>query len=127
MEHDAGELVAALTTVELDQDAPAIGCVVNEAQQVEGLYKLAQLFQRPGQLGRAVLGLQGADQSGGLHGAELEGAGEPQQVLPVLDDEPDVDALARQAIQGAVVGFAVHAPEPCAADVGQARAELIPK
>ena len=37
----------------------------------------------------------------------------------------DVDALGGQLVQGAVVGLAVHAPEPGAADVGQTRAELV--
>jgi hypothetical protein len=31
VEHDAGELVSALATVQLNQDAPAIGFVVDKA------------------------------------------------------------------------------------------------
>lgn len=119
------QLVAALAAIELDQNAPAIRLVVNEAEQVEGLDKPAQLFQGAGQLGRAVLGLQGPDQAGSLHGAELEGAGQAQQIFPVLDDERDVDALGGQGIQGAIVRLAAHAPEARAADVGQPRAELV--
>lgn len=48
MEHDAGKLVATLAAVDLDQDASAIGIVLEKAEQVEGLDESAQLLQRTG-------------------------------------------------------------------------------
>lgn len=36
LEHDAGKLMTALSVVDLDQNAPAMRLVVNEAEQVEG-------------------------------------------------------------------------------------------
>ena len=81
--------------------------------------------ERPRKLSRAVLGLQRADRAGGLHGAELQGAGQAKQVLPMLRDQAKVDALRREVVQRALIGFAVHAPEAAAADVGQAGTELV--
>ncbi len=57
--------------------------------------------------------------------AELERACQAQQILPVLDDELYVNALGGQLVEGAIVGLAIHAPEPRPADVGQTRAELV--
>ena len=51
MEDDTGELVALFTPVELDQDAPAVGLVVNVSQQVLGLDDAAEFRQRLGQPG----------------------------------------------------------------------------
>ena len=70
----------------------------HKAKQVERLDQAAEFFECAGQLGRAIFGLQGPDQTRGLHRAELEGTGQAQQILPMLDDERGVDALAGQAI-----------------------------
>jgi hypothetical protein len=42
VEDDTGELVAALAAVQLDQDAPAIGFIVDEAKKVERLDQPAE-------------------------------------------------------------------------------------
>jgi hypothetical protein len=47
-------LVTAFATVELGEDAAAIGIVVNVGQQVERLDDPAEFFQRPGQPGRPI-------------------------------------------------------------------------
>ena len=106
------------------QDAAPVRLVVDVGQQVEALDHPAPLFQGAGQPGRAVAGLQRADQPCGLHGAELERSGQAKQVVPVLFNERHLGPVPCQAVQGAVVGLGVHAPEARAADVGQARAEL---
>ena len=100
MKDDAGELVTAFSAVKLDQDAATIGLVVDVAQKIERLDQPAEFFKRAGQLGRAVLGLQRADQPGGLHGAELERPGQAQQVFPVLDDERDIGGFMRLSSVG---------------------------
>ena len=48
-----------------------------------------------------------------------------RNVLPLLDDQLDVDAVAGEAIQRAVVGVAVKAPEPLVGQSGWAGAELV--
>jgi len=58
--------------------------------------------------------------------AELERSGQAQQVFPVALDQLEVDAVARQAIERAVVGSAVDTPEPGVADVGKPRC-LVPE
>ena len=42
----------------------------------------------------------------------------------MLDDERRVDALGNQLVQGAIIGTAIHAPEPGTANVGEPGAEL---
>ena len=76
VEHSTGKLMPALAAVELHQDAAPVCLVVDVGQQVEALDHAAPLLQGAGQPGRAVVSLQGADQPGGLHGAELERAGQ---------------------------------------------------
>ena len=76
MEHNAGELMAAFATIELHQDAPWVGFVIDKAEQVERLDQSSQLFKRTSQLGWAVLGSKGSDQPSSLHAAELERSGQ---------------------------------------------------
>lgn len=53
--------MATLAAVDLHQNAPPVGFVVDEAKQVERLDQPAEFLERTGQLGWAVLGLQGSD------------------------------------------------------------------
>ena len=65
VEYGAGELMPALATVELHQDAAPVCLVIDVGQQVEALHCAAPFLQGAGQPGRAVVGLQRADQPGG--------------------------------------------------------------
>ena len=60
-------------------------------------------------------------------GAHLERAGQPQQVVPVAGDQLAVDAVSGQAIQYAIVGASIQAPQPGVAQLGQAGAKAIPE
>ena len=71
MKDHAGEPVAAFVAVELDQDAPPVAFVVDEAEQVERLDHAAQLLERPGELRRPFVRLQRAGESRGADQAEL--------------------------------------------------------
>ena len=56
MEDDAGELMASLSTVELNQDAPTILFVVDVAQQIERLDEAAEFLKPPRQpVGRSLV------------------------------------------------------------------------
>lgn len=70
-----------LTAIELDQNSTAVGFVIEEIQQVDGLDDAAEFSQRAGKTRRAVVGLQRANEPGGLHHAELQGAGKSQQIV----------------------------------------------
>ncbi len=124
VEHGPGEPVATLAAVQLHQDSAAIALIVYVGQDIKALHHAAPLLQGPGQFGRPIVGLQGANQSAGLHEAELERAGQAQQVVPILSDQWHRDPLARQAVQGPVIGVGVQAPEAGAANVGEPGAEL---
>jgi hypothetical protein len=92
---------------------------------VQRLDDAPELCERAGQGGRAVLGLQHAHNGAGVDAAEFERSGQAQQVLPVPADELDVDPVAGQAVERAVVGGPVNAPEAGIADVGEPGAELV--
>lgn len=124
MEDDAGELVATFAAVELEQDAPAIALVVDEPEEVERLHQPPDLLERAGEPGRAVVGLEHAGEPCRAHDAELQRSREAQQIVPVLDDKLDVDPVGGELVEDAVVGLGVGPPEPRAANVGDARAEL---
>lgn len=46
VKHDASELMAAIAAIELNQDATAIGFIMDEPEQVEGLDEPTQLLQQ---------------------------------------------------------------------------------
>ena len=106
VEDDAGEPVASFAAVELDQDAPAVGLVVDVGQQVERLDDPAELLQCPRQPGRPIVRLKRAHQPAGLHEPQLQRAGQAQQIVPVLGDEACLDPVRRQLVEGAIVGRA---------------------
>src|SRR4051794_38829084 len=86
VEDRARDLVAALAAVELGQDAPTVALVVDEAEQVERLHQPPELPERTRELRRPVVRLERAGEPAGAHDAELQRAGEAQQVVPVLGD-----------------------------------------
>ena len=53
MEDDVGELMASLSTVKLNQDAPAVLFVVDVAQQIESLDEAAEFLKPPSPAGLA--------------------------------------------------------------------------
>src|SRR5262245_43236623 len=76
---------------------------------------------------RAVVGLQRANEARGLHHAKLQGAGEPQEVVPLFGNEFGVDPIAGQRIERAVIGFGIDPPQAGAAGAGRGApvAELV--
>lgn len=60
MEDDAGELMAFLAPVELDQDAAAILVIVDVTQQIESLDEATGFLKRPRQPRWPVVGLKGS-------------------------------------------------------------------
>ena len=85
----------------------------------------AELGERASQRSRPVLYLQDAHDGAGMDAAQLQRPGEAQHVLPVLGDEVDVDAVAREPVQHAVIGSLVDAPKSGVADIGEPGAELV--
>jgi len=95
VEDGAGELVAAFAAVELDQDAPTVALVVDEPQEVERLHQSAELLERAGESGRAIVGLDdaGAGVVGGdievgdlIFGADFADAADEVKVCTILHD-----------------------------------------
>jgi hypothetical protein len=87
---------------------------------VQRLDNAAKFGEGAGQRGRAVADLQDAHDGTGMDAAKLERSGQAQQILPVSPDEFDVDAIAREAVEGAIIGASVDAPEAGVADISEA-------
>jgi hypothetical protein len=90
VEDDASQLVTTLAAVELVEDAAAVGFIVDVGEQVERLDDAAKLLQRPSQPRRPIIRLERPHQPASLHQAELQRAGEAQQIVPMLGDTPVV-------------------------------------
>jgi len=54
-----------------------------------------------------------------------QAAGDAEDVVVVICDQPGVDPVGRDLVELPVVGVRVDSPEPSAAGVGQARGELV--
>src|SRR4051812_23255651 len=117
--------MSELLAVELGQDAAALFLAVDVAKHVQRLHDAAEFGERASQRGRAVFDLQNAHDGAGMDPPELERSGQAQQVFPVPLDELDIDAMAREAVEYAVVGGSVDAPEAGVADIGKPWAELV--
>ena len=76
MEDDAGELMAFLAPVELNQDATKVLFIVDVAQQIKSLHKAAEFLQCPRQPGWPVVGLKSSRKSGRLNDPQLQRPGE---------------------------------------------------
>ena len=90
----------------------AVLFAVDPAEQVKGLRDAAELRDRPPETGGAPAALQDAHQLGGADGCGGQRTGDAEDVFLLLDDQLDVDAVAGESIERAVVGVAVEAPEP---------------
>jgi hypothetical protein len=57
VEDGAGQHVPPLAAIELNQNAPAVGLIIEVVEQVDGLDDAAKLGERSGKARRAVVGL----------------------------------------------------------------------
>ena len=71
----------------------------------------AELGDRATESAGASAALQDAQQLGCAEGAGGQGAGDAQDVLPLLADQLGVYAVASEAVERPVAGVAVDAPE----------------
>jgi hypothetical protein len=77
---------------------PALGFIVDVGQQVKRLDDPSQSFQCPRQSGRSIVRLECPHQPAGLDKAQLERAGKAQQIIPMLDDQVDVDLMGGKSL-----------------------------
>jgi hypothetical protein len=117
--------VAGLAPVDLGEDAPAVGLVIEVSQQEDGLGDAADLGERSSEGAGATSGVEDPQQLRRPHRAGEQRSCHPEEVVPVGGDEAGIDAMASDGVEGAVAGVALKPPEPGGADVGQAGAELI--
>ena len=125
VEDGTGKTMTAFTAVELNQDAAAIGFVVNVSQQKKSLGDTPKLGNGADEGGGPTAALDGAHKFRGTERAQLERTGDPQHVVPVVGDQIRIQPVASQPIENAVVGGSADAPEPSLTDVGKPRAELV--
>jgi hypothetical protein len=90
-------------------DPPAEGLLVEVAKDVHGLGQASQGGQRLGNpIGRAGVG-EALDDDVRRGEPILERGGDPDEPVPLLDDDGDVDRAAQQRVEPAVIGAAIDA------------------
>jgi len=114
-----------LLAVELSEDATTLFLAVDVSEQVQRLDDATQLGERTSQGRRPVLHLKHSHDGASVDAPEFQRSRQSQQVLPVAPDQLGIYAVPREAVQRAVVGSAVDAPEAGITDVGKSRAELV--
>lgn len=119
VEDPAGQDVAGFLPVELGVDPAAQQLVIVVAGQVGRAIELAQLHQGAPDGGRGAAAGEVAKQLAGLDRAGEQRSGHPQQIIPGVVDQLDVDPAADQGVDGPVVGGRVGAKQGGAADIGR--------
>jgi len=94
-------------------------------QQVQRLGCAPDLGDRAAQRRGASAALQDAQQLARADRAGRERSEDAQDVVPVREDQPGVDAVACEAVQRAVAVVAVEIPEALVGQPRGARAELV--
>ena len=123
-EQPFGQRVAELAAVELELDRPAKRLLMNVAENVEGLGEAAKSGQRLGDPVRRA----GVDEA--LHDdmrrrePVLERRRDADELIPLLDDDGDVDHVAQQRVEWPVIGAAVDPIERLIGEVLEARHEV---
>ncbi|MBB5107380.1 hypothetical protein FHS40_006497 [Streptomyces spectabilis] len=97
MEDLPGERVAAFLEVGLHLDLAAVSGLVGRAQDVQGSRDPPVVRDRVAKRGGATVAGQHPDDVVGADGSGVDGADDPQDVIPVLLDPDQVDpARARR-------------------------------
>lgn len=123
-EQPFGKRVTELAAVELKLNRPAERLLVNVAEDVDGLNEAAKSRERLGDpIGRA-----GIDEA--LHDdmrrreAGLERGGDADELVPLLDDDGDVDRIAQQRVERSIISTAVDPIKRLVGKVLEARHEV---
>jgi hypothetical protein len=116
-----------LASVELHQHAAAIGQVVDAGEQVTGLGDAADLSDGTSQCGWMIAALEHPHYLRGGNRPEVQRPGNAQEVFPVVADQVQVEPMARDGIQRAIVSGRIDPPKSSCSHVGQARAKAIPQ
>lgn len=113
--------MTALLEVGLHFDLSPVCGFVCQAQDVQRLGDPSVVRDRVAQRGGAAVAREHPDYVVGADGSGVDGADDPQDVLPVPLDPDQVDTAAGRAGECAVVGGAVDAPHLLVRQVGQLR------
>ena len=120
----ASQCVGVLAFVELGVGALAERRVAGPTQNEVGLDQPAVFAQRSGGAVGLGVGRHPGDQHAGDDPAAFDRPGDPQQLVPLLEDQLGADAVGEQLLGGDErVGLAEQVQPPFG-EVGQARVEL---
>jgi hypothetical protein len=103
------EAVTQFSMVELGQDTAAERRVVDVVKDyVDRLGDPADFGERAGQGGRLVPDLERPHDAGRLEMPDLQRTGEADDIRPVFADQREIDGAFAEAVERAVIGFAVY-------------------
>ena len=119
----SGEDVAKLAAVELQLDGLAQLLFVDVAQDMDGLDQAPELGQCTGQtVGGGRVGEALHDHMGRCHPG-FQRRDQTYQLIPLLDNDADVDGAAEQWLERAIIGGAIDAAEHLVWQILQPRHE----
>lgn len=120
MKDGPGELVASFSAIGLNEDTPSIDLSSLKRRRYSVFISRPSSWSaRASRVGRSL-----------VCSVRVRPAAWIRRVAkdhPVLQDQLHIDFVRGEFVEYAIVGFPIDAPEPRAADIGDARAELVTK
>jgi hypothetical protein len=115
----ATETVSQFLPIELNEDSAPEGGIVDIVEDVDGFDDAPKLGQSFCEGRRTILDLQHPHDARSLEVPEFERPCQADQIVPVFDDQADVDRSVDDRVERPISGVLVDPPQPRAADVGQ--------
>jgi hypothetical protein len=116
-----GQSVPAFLQVGLGFELVPVVGFVGQTQDVQGLGDPAVVADGVAERGGPAVPGQHADDVVGADGSGVDGADDPQDVLPAPLDPGEIDAATGHAGEGPVVSARIDAPHLLVGQVGQLR------
>jgi hypothetical protein len=121
------EAMTQFRMVELGQNAPPEGRIVNVVKNVNCLGDPADFGKCASEAGRFIPDLECSHDSRRLEMPEFQRAGQADHIGPVCPDQREIDGAFAEIVERAVIGLSVNSPQSGITEVSQPRAELVAK
>ena len=99
--------------------------IVDVVKDVDSLGDPADFGESAREGGRLVLDLERPHDARNLEMPEFQGTGEADDIGPIFVNQPEMDGAFAEAVERAVISFAMDPPQLDVAEIGQARAKLV--
>jgi hypothetical protein len=125
VEDSPGRAVPSFAAIQLAECPSALGFIIEHVQGMQRLLNTPKLRDGLRQTSGVLADLQRAHNARRGYPAQLQGTCQPKHVIPVGSDAPQGKTMAGDMVEFAIIGSGIDAPETCATNVGQTRAEAV--